>query len=120
MCFKNVNLHKITFSKPIWMTKVIPRVTYKTQRKRMKKLVLLTAMATSMMFADAMTEIAGKAASSEVKEKAASSMMDSMKDQAMSKAKEQATDVAAEQASKAVGKETLTKETAKSAIKTVM
>ena len=87
----------------------------------MKKIILLSLIATTtILFADAMTDIAGKAASSEVKEKAKSSMMDTMKDQAMSQAKEQATDVAAEQAEKAIGKETLTKDTAKSAIKSVL
>jgi hypothetical protein len=38
----------------------------------------------------------------------------------MSQAKEKATDIAAEEAEKAVGKETLKKETAKSAIKSVI
>ena len=86
----------------------------------MKKIILITALAATGLFADAMTDMAKKAATSEVKEKAASSMTDQLKDQAMSQAKEQATDMAASEAEKAVGKETLTKETAKSAIKSVI
>jgi choline-glycine betaine transporter len=86
----------------------------------MRKFILITLIAVTGLFADAMTDMASKAVSSEVKDKATSSMTDQIKDQAMSKAKEQATDVAAEEAEKAVGKETLTKETAKSTIKSVL
>ena len=86
----------------------------------MKKLILISTIAVTGLFADAMTDMANKAASSKVKEKAESSMTDKMKDEAMKQAKEQATDIAATEVEKAVGKETLTKETAKSAIKTVL
>jgi len=86
----------------------------------MTKIILITAIVATGLFADAMTDMASKAVSSEVKEKAKSSMTDQIKDQAMSEAKEQATDIAAGEASKAVGKETLTKDTAKSAIKSVL
>ena len=86
----------------------------------MKKIILITAIAATGLFADAMTDMASKAVSSEVKEKAASSMTDQIKDEAIKQAKEQGTDIAAAEAEKAVGKETLTKETAKSAIKSVI
>lgn len=106
----------------------------------MKKIILISTIAVAGLFADAMTdavvsqakskaktealekiagsdtvkkELAGKAADTVMKEGLST---DNLKDQAMSKAKEKATDMAAEEASKAVGKETLTKETAKSAI----
>jgi len=86
----------------------------------MKKIILITAIIATGLFANPMTDVAGKAVSSEVKEKAASSMTDNLKDEAMSQAKEKATDVVAEEAEKSVGKETLKKETAKSAIKSVI
>lgn len=86
----------------------------------MKKIILITTVAVTGLFADGPTEMANKAVSSQVKEKAASSMTDKLKDEAINKAKEEATDIAAEEAEKAVGKETLTKETAKSAIKSVL
>ena len=114
------------------------------QRKKMKKIILIAAIAGTGLFADAMTDaVVSKAKSEattkvveqvagndvvkkEIANKVAGAAMtdglsaDKLKDEAMGQAKEKATDMAAEQASKAVGKETLEKETAKSAIKSVI
>jgi len=51
----------------------------------MRKIILITIIAATGLFADTMTDIASKAVSSEVKEKAKSSMTDKMKDQAWTK-----------------------------------
>ena len=100
----------------------------------MKKIILISAITFTGLFADAMTDAVVSKAKSEattkvveqvagndvVKKEIANKTVDALKDQAMDKAKEEATDMAAEKASAAVGKETLKKETAKSAIKSVL
>lgn len=86
----------------------------------MKKLFFITALLSTVVFADALTDMATKSVTSQVSDKAKSSVVDGMKDQAISKAKEKGTDMAAEQVEKSVGKDTVTKETAKSAIKSVL
>ncbi len=106
----------------------------------MKKIILISAITLTGLFADAMTDAVVSKAKSEattkvVEQVAGNDVMkkeiankavdtlkdgtsvDALKDQAMDQAKEKATDMAAEKASEAVGKETLSKETAKSAIK---
>ena len=86
----------------------------------MKKIILITAIAVTGLFANPMIDMATKSVTSSVTDQAKSAVTDKVKDDAMSQAKEKATDMAAEEAEKAVGKETLKKETAKSAIKSVI
>lgn len=81
----------------------------------MNKLLLITILMFSALHADTATD-----AMKGVKKEAAKSMTDSLKGEATKQAKEVATDIAAEQVEGAVGKETVTKETAKSVIKSVI
>ncbi|BAF73314.1 hypothetical protein SUN_2378 [Sulfurovum sp. NBC37-1] len=99
-------------------------VKYIIQRKNMTRIILITAIAATGLFANSLTDMATKSmtdnATKSVTDKAKSSVTDKLKDDAMSQAKDKAADVAAGEAEKAVGKETLKKETAKSAIKSVI
>ncbi len=103
----------------------------------MKKIILISTIAVAGLFADAMTDAVVSQAKSKattevvkqvagndvVKKEIANKAIDTVMKDGLStdalkeQAKEKATDMAAEKASEVVGKETLTKETAKSVIK---
>ena len=114
----------------------------------MKNMILVLALVATGLSADALTDMATEAATStaktEVKKEVVKQVagdniikqavvgeaadkalagdisVDKLKDDAIAQAKDKAVDVAADEASKAVGKETLGKDTAKSAINAVI
>lgn len=91
----------------------------------------MTDMVTSKVKSDSQSAVVKQIAGNDIIKKEAASKVadtvmkdgvatDTLTDSAMGKAKEKATDMAAEQVVKTVGEETLTKDTAKSVIKSVL